>query len=235
MRGFYNHAPRPPVRPPMDLSRLSLPDAWTLAAWAVALPLLALAVGRAPWRALAAGPGAQVWPASVAALVALWSIRGSAEPHFAFHLSGIAALALSSGPWLALVGGAIVVAVTFALGGAPWANAGLAWLAGVAVPAGAALAILRAAERRLPPNFFVYAIVVAFFGGAVSYLATGLAGAAVLVTALGVPPSLAFGDYLIYVGTLAFGEATLTGMLISLAAVYRPAWVATFRADRYFR
>ena len=33
----------------------------------------------------------------------------------------------------------------------------------------------------------------------------------------------------------AVRQATLTGMLISLAAVYRPAWVATFRADRYFR
>ena len=94
----------------MDLSRLSLPDALALAAWVAALPVLALAVLRAPWRALAGGPGAQVWPASLAALVALWSIRGSAEPHFAFHLSGIAALALSSGPWLALAGVALVLA-----------------------------------------------------------------------------------------------------------------------------
>ena len=219
----------------MDLSRLSLPDAWTLAAWVAALPLLALALARAPWRAFANGPGAQVWPASLAALVALWSIRGSAEPHFAFHLSGIAALTLSSGPWLALAGGAIVVAVALALGGAPWSNAGIAWLAGVAVPVLVVVAVLRTAERRLPPNFFVYAIVVAFFGGGASYLATGVAGAAVLVGALGVPASLAFGDYLIYVGTLAFGEATLTGMLISLGAVYRPAWISTFRADRYFR
>lgn len=219
----------------MDLSRLDLPDALTLAAWAAALPLLALAAWKAPWRAAAAGPAAHVWPAALAALVALWSIRGSVEPHFAFHLSGIAALALASGPWLALVGGAVVVAATFALGGAPWANAGVAWLAGVALPAGVVLAILAATRRWLPPNFFIYAIVVAFFGGAASYLAIGLAGAAVLVGALGVEPGLAFGDYLIYVGTLAFGEATLTGMVLSLAAVYRPAWVATFDPDRYFR
>ncbi len=218
----------------MDLSRLALPDAWTLASWIVALPLLALAACKVRWREVASGPAAQVWPAALAALVALWSIRGSVEPHFAFHLSGIAALALASGPWLALVGGAVVVAVTLALGGAPWANAGIAWLAGVALPAGVVLAVLATTRRLLPPNFFVYAIVVAFFGGAASYLATGMAGAAVLVGALGVPAGLAFGDYLIYVGTLAFGEATLTGMLISLGAVYRPAWVATFDADRYF-
>lgn len=219
----------------MDLSRLALPDAWTLAAWIVALPLLALAAWRAPWGATAAGPLAQVWPASLAALVLLWRIRGSVEPHFAFHLSGIAALALASGPWLALVGGAVVVAATVALGGAPWANAGIAWLTGVALPAGVVLAFLRAAQRSLPANFFVYAIVVAFFGGAASYVATGVAGAVVLSGALGVPAGLAFGDYLIYVGTLAFGEATLTGMLISLGAVYRPAWVVTFEPERYFR
>ena len=219
----------------MDLSRLALPEALSLAGWIAALPLLALAVRRVRWREAAAGPIAQVWPAALAALVALWTIRGSVEPHFAFHLSGIAALALASGPWLALVGGAVVVAVTFAIGGAPWANAGIAWLTGVALPAGAVLAVLATARRRAPPNFFVYAIVVAFFGGAASYLASGVAGAAILVGALGVPAGLAFGDYLIYVGTLAFGEATLTGMLISLAAVYRPAWVATFEPDRYFR
>ena len=116
---------------PQQRSRLALPEALTLAGWIAALPLLALAVRRVRWREAAAGPIAQVWPASLAALVALWSIRGSVEPHFAFHLSGIAALALASGPWLALVGGAVVVTVTFALGGAPWANAGIAWLTSI--------------------------------------------------------------------------------------------------------
>jgi uncharacterized membrane protein len=32
---------------------------------------------------------------------------------------------------------------------------------------------------------------------------------------------------------LGFGEATLTGMLATLLAVYRPAWIHTFSDERY--
>jgi uncharacterized membrane protein len=34
---------------------------------------------------------------------------------------------------------------------------------------------------------------------------------------------------------LAFGEATLTGMLMTLFVVYKPAWVGTFDDARYLR
>jgi len=32
---------------------------------------------------------------------------------------------------------------------------------------------------------------------------------------------------------LAFGEATLTGMLLTLGVIYRPRWIATYDIDRY--
>jgi uncharacterized membrane protein len=217
----------------MDLSRVDLPFAFALVAWTIAVPLLAWAVWRARWREVSAGALAQVWPAAIVVLVALWSIRAGVG-QMAVHLSGIAALTLATGLWLGLVGGAIVVAVTFALTGAPWINAGAAWLLGVALPAGVTLAILGATRRWLPPNFFIYVFVVAFFGALLGFVATGLAGAALMVAALGVPATVAFGEYAVIVATLGFGEALLTGMAITLAAVYRPAWLATFEADRYF-
>jgi uncharacterized membrane protein len=34
---------------------------------------------------------------------------------------------------------------------------------------------------------------------------------------------------------LAFGEATVTGMVITLLVVYRPTWVATYEEARYLR
>ena len=34
---------------------------------------------------------------------------------------------------------------------------------------------------------------------------------------------------------MGFGEATLTGMLLTLLVVYRPAWVATFNDAHYFK
>ena len=44
---------------------------------------------------------------------------------------------------------------------------------------------------------------------------------------------MVFGEYTPYLVYLAFGEATLTGMLVTLAVVYRPQWVATFDDARY--
>jgi uncharacterized membrane protein len=218
----------------MDLARVDLPDAFALVAWVIAASLLAWAAYRARWREASAGALAQVWPAALLVLVILWSIRAGVGPHMAVHLSGVAALTLATGLWLALVGGAVVVAATFALTGAPWINAGAAWLGGVALPVAIVATVLGAARRWLPPNFFVYVFVVAFFGALLGFLATGLAGAAVLVVALGVSPTVAFGEYAVIASTLAFGEALLTGMVITLAAVYRPAWLATFEPDRYF-
>ena len=49
----------------------------------------------------------------------------------------------------------------------------------------------------------------------------------------GCRPELVFGEYLPYLLYLAFGEATLTGMLLTLAVAYRPQWVATFDDARY--
>lgn len=219
----------------MDPSQLALPPGVRLVGWIVALPLLALAVARVPWREVATPPSAQVWPAALAALVALWSLRGSVEPHFAFHLYGCAALALVTGPGLALAGGAVVVAVTFALGGAPWANAAVTWLVAVVVPVATIVAVLRATERLLPAHWFVYVFVVAFFGAGLAYVAAGAAGLALMVAVTDLPAPLAFGEYLILLVTLAFGEAMLTGMALSLATVYRPAWVATFDPARYLR
>ncbi len=210
-----------------------LPGAWTLAAWALAVPILLASLRAVPWRDVAEGPSARVWPAAVAAIVGLWTLRASVGPHLAFHLSGIAALALACGAPLALVGGAIVVGVSIALGGTPWTGAAVAWLAGVALPAGVASGVRRAAEAFLPRNVFVYIFVVAYFGALAAYVATGVAGTVLAVALLATPPAEAFGDWLVVLATLAFGEALVTGMLIAMGVVYRPRWIATFDAPRY--
>ena len=54
-----------------------------------------------------------------------------------------------------------------------------------------------------------------------------------LTLAAGMPAELVFGEYLPTVLQLAFGEATLTGMLLTLAVAYRPQWVTTFDDARY--
>lgn len=47
--------------------------------------------------------------------------------------------------------------------------------------------------------------------------------------------ALLFGQYVPFVALMGFGEATLTGMLLTLLVVYHPAWVATFNDVHYFK
>ena len=152
---------------------------------------------------------------------------------FRFHLLGVAAFTLLAGPALALVGGAVVVILQIVVRGGLWANAGLAFVTMVAVPVATAWLVLRVAERRLPPNFFVYVFVVAFFGAGLSLAVAGIAGAVALTWGAGRAAELVFGEYVPYLIYLAFGEATVSGMLLTLAVVYRPRWVATFDDARY--
>jgi len=45
----------------------------------------------------------------------------------------------------------------------------------------------------------------------------------------------AIDDSLLYLVYLSFGEATISGMLMTLFVVYRPSWVATFDDSRYLQ
>ena len=217
----------------MDLASLAFPAAWTIAGFLAALPILAAALYRAPWSRFAASEPVHVWYGTIFCVIVLWSVRATVGEGFTFHLLGMAAFTLIAGAPLALVGGAIVLAVSIAVGGGAWWNAGIAYAAMVAVPVATASAVLRVAERLLPPNFFVYVFVATFFGAALSLAIEGVTGAIVLTLGAGRSAALVFGEYVPYLVYLAFGEATLTGMILTLAVVYRPQWVASFDDARY--
>jgi uncharacterized membrane protein len=210
-----------------------LPAAWTIAGWGIALPALSWAVRRAPWSRFGSSEQVHVWYGAIFTLVVLWSIRATVGIGFTFHLLGVAALTLIAGPALALIGAGAAVAVSIVVRGGLWTNGGVAFVAIAVVPVATTWLVLRLAERWLPPNFFVYVFVVAFFGAALSLGAAGLTGAAVLAFGALQPAGLVFGEYAPYLVYLAFGEATLTGMVLTLMVVYRPHWVATFDDARY--
>jgi uncharacterized membrane protein len=187
---------------------------------------MALAARYADWPRMLRSETAHVHLGTLLFLVILWLVRatfGGASLHFL----GIGGLTLSAGPALALVGGAVVVAGTTALRDAPAANAGLAFLSLVAVPVFVQWAVLLLVRRALPRNPFAWFFVVAFLGGGASFFAGALAGGA-----LGKPLAIDWSEYALITLMLAFGEGTLTGMLLTLGVVYRPAWVATFEDRR---
>jgi len=217
----------------VDVTAVVLPAGWAIAGWLAAVALVAVAARRAPWKRFAESEQVHVWYGTIFCLLILWNLQATVGEGFRFHLLGAGAFTLLAGPALALVGGAVVTIVQIAVRGGIWINAGLAFLTMVALPVGAAWSVLRLAERWLPPNFFIYVFIVTFFGAGVSLAVAGLAGAGVLTWGAGRPAALVFGEYAPVLVYLAFGEATLTGMALTLAVVYRPHWVATFDDARY--
>jgi uncharacterized membrane protein len=217
----------------LDLTAVAFPIGWIVTGWAVALPIAALAMRRAPWSRFGESEQVHVWYGAIFCVSVLWNMQATVGEGFRFHLLGIAALTLLAGPALALVGGAVVVGLQIAVRGGLWGNAGLAFVTMVALPAATAWLVLRVAERRLPPNLFVYVFAAAFFGAGLSLGVAGIAGAVALTLGGGRAAELVFGEYVPYLIYLAFGEATVSGMVLTLAVVYRPRWVATFDDARY--
>ena len=217
----------------MDPIGVALPTAWTTAGWVLAVTVVARAARVAPWRRFSASEPSHVWYGGILFVLMLWSLQATVGDGFTFHLLGVAALTLVVGPALAIVGSALAVLLLLAVHGGLWSSAGVAFVTMAAVPVSVTWLVLRFAESRLPPNFFVYVFVVTFFGAGLAYGIAGVAGAAVLALGAGRPAALVFGEYAPYLVYLAFGEAMLTGMLLTLAVVYRPQWVATFDDARY--
>ncbi|HSD42944.1 MAG TPA: energy-coupling factor ABC transporter permease [Burkholderiales bacterium] len=217
----------------MDLPQ-GLPGSWLLVAWVVLVPLAAWSVLSAPWSRLKANEQSHVFLGAIVAVAALWSIGGRVGPLLHFHLLGATLLYLLFGLPLALVAIALAAAAATLAWTGDWPAVGARVLLAGAVPVFVSHAVLKIAEARLPANFFVYVFGGGFFGGALAMAAASAAATGAI--ALSSPGDATPVDaWTAMVLMLASGEATLTGMLITLFVVYKPAWVGTFRDEVYLR
>jgi uncharacterized membrane protein len=103
----------------------------------------------------------------------------------------------------------------------------------VLVPVATSWAMLRLAQRFLPSHLFVYIFVNGFFGAAAAVMALGGAAVVLLFGAGVYGAEYLLSEYLPYFLLLAFSEAWISGMAITLMVVYRPEWVSTFDDARY--
>ncbi len=217
----------------MNLTGALLPAAWHWTALTAFSALLLFAIRAAPWRALQDPSRLNAWLGSIVFLLVLWMIRAGIQPGLGFHLLGATVSTLMFGPWLALVAMSLVVAGA-ALAGSidPWtipANV----LVMAAVPIAVSVALLRATQRWLPGHFFIYIFGVAFLGGALAMLSTGVAASGLLFAAGAYPFETLRSDYLPWYLLMSWAEAFTTGGAMTLLVVYRPQWVATFDDARY--
>lgn len=201
---------------------------WTLLG--LGLPWL---LWRARWHELAQGNRLHHWAGAILAVSLAWSLKGTLMPGFNLHLIGATLLALMFPLPLACVAMLLAVAAASLNGGESWDAFALNLLSTGWLPVLVATAWLRWTQRHLPHNYFVYLFVTTCLGAVLSVAAVGLA-ATLLMAAFGpLPLAVLAQDYSPFFILLAFSEAWLTGMAITLMVVWRPGWVGSFDDARY--
>lgn len=217
----------------MNLPDTLLGEEWYWAAWAVWLLFFARSLLKAPWGRLKDGELLNVWLGMIVLLTLVWSMKAGVKPGLALHLLGATVFTLSFGPHLAFIGLSLVtlgITLNGAAGGFAYALNALL-LAGVGVVLSQRL--YRLFSLWLPKHFFVYIFVNGFFGAALTTIGVGIVSTCFLAMAGAYEWEYLSGEYLPYFLLLAFSEAWLSGMVMTLFVVYRPNWVLTFDDSRY--
>jgi uncharacterized membrane protein len=213
---------------PADL----FPAPWPILAWLPLLAVLGWSVWRAPWRKLGEGRF-HVLAGTIVALMLLWSLQAGVKPGLSYHLLGATVAALVFGPHVGSIGLSLVLAAVTLNGDAAWSAYALNALTMVLAPVWLAFGLFCAADRLLPNHLFVYIFVDAFLGAALTVTGAGVSASILLWSAGAYPADYLAGEYLPPYLLLAFSEAWLSGMAITLMVVYRPGWVSTFDDRRY--
>ena len=217
----------------MDIPADLLPG---ISLWLAALVyavLLMAALLTAPWPKLLDKEASNIYFGAIAMVSVLWILRAGIEPGFNYHLLGVTALCLMFDWQFALLAVSLVVMITTWQGPAGWQAFAVNVLVMGAVPILLTRSLLTVSQRRLTHNFFIYIFLNAFFAGALSMLACGLAAAALLTLTSTHATDSPGGDYLQVIPLLMFAEAFLNGMAMTLLIAYKPRWVATFHDAWY--
>lgn len=208
-------------------------DAWTLAAWLPFGAALLASLRRAPWPRLLQASGIHVWLGAIVVTTLAWSLKAGIKPGLALHLLGAMTMVLAVGVHFAMLGLTVVLAAVTANADAGWAAFALNALVMAVVPVGVAAGVFRLVDSHLPNHFFVYVFVAAYLGGGVTIASAAMAGTALLLAAGVYPAEYLFAEYLPYFGLVAFSEAWISGVLVTMMVIYRPGWIATFDDARY--
>jgi len=206
---------------------------WYWAAWVVWVPLFAHSLWRAPWGRLRDSEQLNVWLGMVVLLTLVWSMKAGVKPGLTLHLLGATVFNLSFGPHLAFVGLSFVtLGITLNGAAGPFAYAANALLlAGLGV--GLSQFNYRIFSGMLPKHFFVYIFINGFLGAGLTIIGVGLAANVLMALVGAYEWDYLINEYFPYFLLLAFSEAWLSGMVMTLFVVYRPHWVASFDDSSY--
>jgi len=202
----------------------------------VAGVVLLLAAVSAPWRVWLGDRERQwVWLGGLALLAGLWSMKAGITPGLSLRFLMVSALTLMHGWQLAVVGGAMVLAVLAYAGQADWPSFGADLVATVIVPAASTALLHELVHARLPHNYFIYFFLTVYVGSALAYNLAGLARVGILATSGSLAAAQVGPEYFAVLPLMSFGEAFVNGLVMAMAVVYRPGWVMSFDDRLYLR
>jgi uncharacterized membrane protein len=211
---------------------------WQLATTLAAAPILGYALLTAPWNTwLQRSDRQHAWLGTIVLLTLLWSMRAGITPGLSFQFLLVTVLTLMHGWRLALVGVAVVLAGECLLqrGLAPWFAWGANFLCYGVVPVAFIAVLHRAVQRWLPHNYFVYFFGTVFFGSMLAFNLAGIARLALLAANGTLAEAQLASEYLVWLPMVSLAEAFMNGIVMAMAVVYRPEWVASFDDRIYLR
>jgi uncharacterized membrane protein len=202
----------------------------------LAAAVFGLAALSAPWRVWLDDRERQwVWLVSLGVLLAVWSMKAGITPGLSLRFLLVTALTLMHGWQLAVIGSALVLGVLCITGQAAWTSFGANLLCMAIVPALFTAWFHEFVHSRLPHDYFIYFFVPVFVGSGLAFNLAGLARLAVLAASGTVEAAHVGPEYFAVLPLMSFGEATVNGMVMAMAVVYRPRWVMSFDDRLYLR
>jgi len=219
----------------MNLANDLISTGWLWLGHMLLWPVLALGALGAPWFHLRESESVNVLIGVSVTVLVLWTVSARIADGVSFHLLGATLLTLMFGWQFAALCLSVVLAAVTANGDAGWQAFPVNAVLTVLVPVAVSAACHALGRRLLPPNFFVYIFSSAFFAAALSMLAAGAASTAVLAGTDSTSIAAPSGGYFVFFVLLAFPEAFVTGMLMTLFVVYRPQWVSSFSDEHYLK
>lgn len=199
-----------------------------LVAWLLSLAVLAVSWPFLPWPKIRDREAFAVYGIVVAVLVVMRFATVALMPGLALHFLGAALAVLMFGWSFGIVALALATGITALFGGDVWLGAPHEFLAGAVLPAASVWALFTASRRWWGRNPFVYFLAVAFGGGALSIVVAQGGKALAMWLGASASPDVIAMNYLATMPAMMFSEGFLTGGVLTILAMYRPAWVATF-------
>ncbi|MEQ1602378.1 MAG: hypothetical protein HOP04_06190 [Methylophilaceae bacterium] len=219
----------------MNVPDLLLPTELTRAANMLALVIIIYSLLHAPWRHLKRPDLQHVFLGFIVLLMLAWSAHAGIKPGLNMHLLGTTLLSLMFGLRLALVAFSLVLVAITGFGMAGWSAYGINYLLMAFIPALFSTSLFKWVDRKLPNHFFIYVFVCAFLCAGLAMSLCGLVTTYVMIKSGAYSYSYLMYQYLPFFILMAWSEAVLTGMAITLMAVYEPTWLATFDDLRYLK